>query len=220
MQRKSPDPRLSISSATAYLIGGVPRSGKSTIAQHVIAIHPMFSASTDTIRTLQRGLLAEADYPALFMGEKEFSPEYIRRLCGTGKASEIITLQNDESQVVWHSVKEFIEANIAEGSDVLVEGVAILPALISELNCKFKVVFVGNSSTTHEAMLTAARSNPLDWMHEYSDETIRLFSHFTSEYSHWFKAETQKYGFEYHEIADSAFETSVISTADRLLNQS
>ena len=53
--------------AKAYLIGGVPRCGKTTIALKTVAEHPMFATSTDSVRYTLRNLFSSKDNPAYLM---------------------------------------------------------------------------------------------------------------------------------------------------------
>lgn len=217
MQEKRTDPRLRISPAKAYLVGGVPRTGKTTIARRLMAERPMFAISTDSIRMIQRNLVSEADYPELFEANSKFTETAMRELCAQGNASEIVDAQNAESEIVWRSVKDFIEGTVAEGFDVLVEGVAILPKLVDELNCDFRAVFVGNSSLERPAMQRSAHADPLDWMHEYSDETFHQFSKFTALHSEYYNSEAKKHDLRYCEVKEETFEKDILSVLSHLL---
>ncbi len=216
MQEKSSDPRLAITSAKAYLIGGVPRTGKTSIARAFITARPMFCISTDSIRTVQRGLVSRAKHPELFNGEELFNEHSMRELCANGQAYKIIDAQNAESEIVWRSVKDYIESTVAEGFDVVVEGVALLPKLINELNCDYKAIFVGNSSLDRSAMQSSAHSDPLDWMHDFRSNTFPEFSKFTALHSEYFRNEAEQNGLKYLEIHEESFEQDISSAVTYL----
>lgn len=52
--------------ATAYLVGSAPRGGKTTLALRVVARHPMFAVSADTVRDILQGVLKPDAHPDLF----------------------------------------------------------------------------------------------------------------------------------------------------------
>ncbi len=205
--------------AKAYLIGGVPRCGKTTIALKTVAEHPMFATSTDSVRYTLRNLFSSKDNPALFNADASFEKTSGLELCKTGRASEIITVQNEESEVVWPSVRRIIEGYIEEDLDILVEGVALLPHLISELNCEYSAIFVGNTSPSHgEHMLRHARSGSYDWMSNRSDEAILEFAKFTNLFSEHFATEAKRYNMQFFDWSDSEYDTHIQRCVREVLN--
>ncbi len=195
--------------ATAYLIGGTPRCGKTSLALSMVKKKPMFSTSTDSLRHIMKQMVSKEAEPYLYYASERFTEESILDLCSTGRASEIVTWQNNESRAVWKSVKNTIEGFIREDLDILIEGVAILPEFLSQLECDVRVVFVGNSSSNHGSnMLAYARSDDYDWLSSYSDEAILKFSAFTQEFSRFIESESRLYGYKYVDLAKNSFDKS------------
>lgn len=204
--------------AKAYLIGGTPRCGKTSIALAALKVHPMFATSTDSIRYTLRDVLTKENVPDLFAAHEKFTEESIVRLCSSGKSSEIVEWQNKESRVVWKSVQRCIEGFIAEDLDILVEGVAILPEFLSQLTCEYSAVFVGNTDPSHvQHMLEYARSGRYDWMSAFNDETIRQFGQFTSVFSKYLQTESEKHGYRFVDMAQGDYEATKIEVVKQLL---
>lgn len=204
--------------AKAYLIGGVPRCGKTTIALKAVREYPMFATSTDSVRYALRGLFSANDNLALFNAQKIFEKTSQLDLCKAGKASEIVTVQNEEFEAVWPSIRRIIEGYIEEDLDILVEGVALLPHLVNELACEYSAIFVGNTSLSHgRYMLDHARSGSYDWMSSRSDEAILEFAKLTNLFSEYFAAEAKKYGRQFLDWGDSEYDNHIQRCVQKIL---
>lgn len=205
--------------AKVYLIGGVPRCGKTSIALQAVGKKPMFSTSTDSVRFLLRDVYTYEQMPALFDARDKFSESAVLELYSTGRAHEIIDAQNKESEIVWKAVRRVIDGYLEEDIDILIEGVAILPSFIATVECDYKAIFVGNTSPRHaEYMLAHARSGRYDWLSKRSDESIKAFAKFTNEFSEFFAQEAAKYNMEYVEYGDGDFNEYVAEAAEKLIN--
>lgn len=206
--------------ATAYLIGGTPRTGKTTLTMRFIREQPMLAASTDAIRYTLRQVVNPVDQPDLFHLGKYTSNDSEKRDFLRTHPMDVVTVQNAESAIVWKSVNDFIQSNIDDGFDVLIEGIAVLPELVSQLKCDYRVVFIGNKSDEHyQTILKSARANPNDWMHKLEDETIEAFAIFNQTFSSFIEQEAAKYHLPYVEIHDDNFEAD-IDVALKLLHRS
>jgi 2-phosphoglycerate kinase len=107
-----------------------------------------------------------------------------------------------ESHVVWKAVEAFIRKENDEGRDVLIEGVAVLPELMSQIeDIPHRVVFIGNQGENHkENIKKSAQENEHDWMRDVSDQYIGAFAMFVKRMSIYIEREAEKYGFEYIEM--------------------
>jgi 2-phosphoglycerate kinase len=105
--------------------------------------------------------------------------------------AELIDYVRKESYVVWKAVEAFIKREDDEGRDILIEGVAILPELMSQLkDIPHRVVFIGNQGGNHkENIKKSAEENEYDWMRDVND----------------IEQETKKYGFKYIEMDKKQF---------------
>lgn len=205
--------------AKAFLIGGTPRVGKTTLVLSLIEQKPMLASSTDAIRYTLRQVINPMESPELFkIDSVKWDSDEARRSLND-ETQEAILRQNAESEVVWKSVINFINSNLEDGFDIAIEGIAVLPKLVSHLDCEYNAVFLGNKSETHfRRILESARANPNDWMHNLSDETIHAFSVFNIAFSEQIEIEANKYGMKYIEVEDANFERSMSSALQQLLN--
>lgn len=204
--------------ARAFLVGGTPRVGKTFLTFRFLQEKPILATSTDAVRYMLRQIVKENDEPELFHLGKYTSNDPARREYLRNHSSDIITLQNNESAIVWRSVKNLIESNIADGFDVLVEGIAVLPEFMKQLECDHKAVFLGNQSTQHyQTILDTARKNQNDWMHNLDDPTIEAFSIFNKTFSKYIEDEAARCNLPYIEIHDNSFEYDISRALSILL---
>lgn len=205
----------------AYLIGGTPRTGKTTLSMLLIKERPMLAASTDAIRYTLRQVINEADEPDLFHLGKYTSNNPEQRNYLKSNPLDVMEVQNKESAIVWRSVVNFINSNIEDGFDVLIEGIAVLPSLILQLKCEYSAVFLGNQSQEHfQTILNSARANDNDWMHNLEDQTIEAFSLFNQEYSRYVEKEAVDNGMTYIEVHDHEFEADMQKALQTLIGSS
>lgn len=204
--------------AKAFLIGGTPRVGKTTLTLRFLKEKPILATSTDAVRYMMRQIIKKSDEPDLFHLGKYTSnnPEHQAYL--RDHSSEIISIQNSESAIVWRSVKDLIESNIADGFDVLIEGIAVLPKFVRQLECAYTAVFLGNQSDLHvQTILHTARKNSNDWMHNLDDQTIEAFAIFNKSFSKYIQGEAARYNLHYVEVHDDNFEHDISQALTFLL---
>ena len=204
--------------AKAYFIGGAARVGKTTLTHSVLSRRPILAASTDAIRYTLRQVLPREEYPDLFHEGKLISDTPEKNEALLHRPHEILEIQNRESRIVWKSVRDFVKSNMLDGFDVLIEGIAILPEFLNDLDCDFRAVFIGNTSHNHyERMLEHARNNPNDWMHGISDKGILASAHYQRHFSTFIMQEAEKYRLPYVEINDATFLDSLLQAQNELL---
>jgi 2-phosphoglycerate kinase len=192
-----------------FLLGGPPRVGKSIISNEIRQKHAVSVVSTDTLGAVLENVLSPESAPDLFVFS-EFNkmpmPERVRLI--TKNPAELIDYVRKESHVVWKAVDAFIRRENDEGRDALIEGVAVLPELVSRLeNIPHRVVFIGNQGENHkENIKKSAEVNERDWMRDASDQYISAFTMFVKRMSAYIEQEAKKYGFEYIEMNKELFE--------------
>ena len=172
--------------------------------------YPVLAASTDAIRYTLRRVIKEADEPDLFHLGKYTSNDPERRQYLKSNSLDVVDVQNKESAIVWRSAANFIESNIEDGYDVLIEGIAVLPSFVQQLQCDYSAVFMGNRSDEHfQTILSSARANHNDWMHSLEDETIEAFAIFNQKFSKYIEQEAINYGMTYVEVHENDFEADI-----------
>ena len=182
--------------------------GKSIISNEIRQKHAVNVVSTDTLGAVLEHVLSPEAEPDLFV---------FRIFNRLPLAERVQLIKNDpaalldyvakESHVIWRAIETFIKKENDEGRDLLVEGVAILPELVVQLeNIHYRAVFIGNQGESHkENIAKSAEANEHDWMRDVSAVYIRAFAVFVNRMSAYIEQEAQKYGFEYLEMDKALF---------------
>lgn len=187
-----------------YLIGGAPRMGKTKMMFHVLQSHPTPAVSTDALRHVLRSIYTVQQKPNLFA---EFNTQIVSSKLAL---QDKIMTQNSESVDVWPAVMHYIESNHEDGLDVLVEGVAVLPEFLQQFPYKFQAIFIGNQSHDHvRTILSQAKKDQYDWLHNKNEKEMYEFATYVTGFSQYIQKEAEKYGFQYFETKDTAFESSL-----------
>ena len=192
-----------------YLLGGPPRVGKSIISNEIRQVHAVSVVSTDTLGAVLENVLSPEAASDLFVFSKFNELPMAERVKIIVKhPAELIGYVRKESHVIWKAVEAFIRKENDEGRDALIEGVAVLPELVSQLqDIPHRVVFIGNQGENHkENIQKSAEENEHDWMRGVSDQYIGAFAMFVKRMSAYIESEAQKYGFEYIEMDKELFE--------------
>jgi 2-phosphoglycerate kinase len=102
--------------------------------------------STDTLGAVLESVLSPEAAPDLFVfGKFNEMPMAERVKLIMKDPAELIDYVRKEGHVVWKAVEAFIRRENDEGRDALIEGVAVLPELMSQLeDIPHRVVFIGN----------------------------------------------------------------------------
>ena len=191
-----------------FLLGGPPRVGKSIISGEIRKKHAVSVVSTDTLCAVLENVLNPEAAPDLFIFYRFHEMSMTERIKLIMKnPAELIGYVKKESHVVWKAVEAFIRRENDEGQDALIEGVAVLPELISRLeDIPHRVVFIGNQGENHkENIKQYAQENEHDWMRDASDQYIGAFAMFVRQMSAYIEQEAKKYGFEYIEMDKELF---------------
>ena len=191
-----------------FLLGGPPRVGKSIISSEIRQKHAVSVVSTDTLGAVLENALSPEATPDLFVFSRfNEMPVADRVKLMVNDPAELIDYVRRESRVVWKAVETFIRREEDEGRDALIEGVAVLPELVNQLeDIPHRVVFIGNQGNKQkENIKKYAEENEHDWMRGVSDQYVCAFAMFVERMSAFIEQETKKYGFEYIEMDEELF---------------
>lgn len=186
---------------TILLIGGAPTTGKSYTAQKIAKYLRLPWISTDSIREQMRKIVRPKDYPALFEhadATAAIAVEYLSK----NSAEHIVQQQNKESTDVWEGVKALIDSDPWES--FIIEGVAILPHLVSQLqasNKKIKVVFLidENIERIRKTIFTRGLWDVAD---KYPDSVKEREVEWVLAFNDYIIREAKKYGYKIVRIGD------------------
>ncbi len=177
------------------LIGGAPTAGKSYTARKIAESLKMPWISTDTIREQMRKLVRKEDYPLLFRFHGNPARMAVKIL-NNNTAKEMVVRQNEESMDVWKGVKAMIETDYTWDS-FIIEGVAILPKLVSGLRLKdrsVKAIFLVDEDLerVRKTIYTKGLWNDAD---KYPDSVKEREVEWVAAFNEYIKREAKKYNF-------------------------
>jgi 2-phosphoglycerate kinase len=190
-------------------LGGPPKVGKSVIAGAIRQKSAVSVVSTDSLGAVLENVLSPEAAPDLFIFDRfNRMPLAERMELITKDPAELLDYVRKESHIVWRAVDAFIRRENDEGRHVLIEGVAVLPELVSRLeNIPCRAVWIGNQGANHnENIKQFAKQNEHDWMRDMSDQYIDAFAVFVRQMSAYIQQQAKKYGFEYIELGKARFE--------------
>jgi 2-phosphoglycerate kinase len=189
-----------------FLLGGAPRVGKSIIAAELRRRYALSVVSTDTLGAVLESVLSPEAAPDLFVFSRfNEMPAAERVQLMVNDPAALVAYVRRESGVIWPAVEAFMRRETEEGRDVLIEGAAVLPELVHQLEeLPHRVVFIGNQGSQHqEKMKRYAAQHEHDWLRGASDEYIGAFSIFVKRMSAFVEQEAQRYGFAYIEMEEA-----------------
>jgi 2-phosphoglycerate kinase len=188
-----------------YLLGGPPRVGKSIIAGEIRRRFAVSVVSTDALGAVLESVLSPEAAPDLFaFGGMPMAQRAV------ADPAQLVEGLIRENRVVWKAVEAFARREHDEGRDVLIEGVAVLPELMSRLaQVPYRVVFIGNQGEhVQENIRSSAARNVHDWMRGVSNPDIAAFAGFVRRMSARIEQEAEEFGFEYIELDQKPFEAA------------
>lgn len=162
------------------LLGGMPTAGKTTIARQVSKHFDIPYISTDQIRTIMESVADPKVFPMLFSSGTYSAEEYLEKYL----AEDIADMEFKQGYEVWKGIKYFIEKDWVWRDGCVIEGVGIIPSLVSSLDkVKFDVSAVFVSDTNHDRLkhviynrgLFDNASNYSDHVKDKEVEWVKLF---------------------------------------------
>jgi len=182
------------------LIGGSPTAGKSYTAKKIATELKLPWISTDTIRGQMRKIVRKEDYPNLFFFD-EATPKMAVKFLNKYSSKEIVDIVNKESAEVWAGVKAILDTDYVWDS-YIIEGVAILPHLVSKLkNKEVKVLFLVDEDI-ERVRKTVFTRGLWDDAKKYPDNIKEKEVEWVIAFNNFIKKESKKYGLPVVDVGD------------------
>lgn len=182
------------------LIGGSPTAGKSYIARKIAEELKLPWISTDTIREQMREIVRKKDYPALFLHAKA-TPEMGVKFLNKHSSKEIVDIANKESIEVWKGAKAILDTDYVWKS-YIIEGVAILPKLVSRIKKKnIKILFLIDEDIERVKKNIFTRGL-WDDAKKYPDSVKEKEVEWVIAFNKYIKKEAKKYKFPVVSVGD------------------
>lgn len=182
------------------LIGGAPGVGKSYLARKMSEELKLPWVSTDGIREMMREVVRKEDFPELSrLDESIKAEEYL----SAHTAKQILESQNKESVGVWKGVTAFVETDYV-WNDFIVEGIAVLPELVSTLDKQknsIKPIFLIDNNEARIKKMVYERG-VWDDAEKYSNEVKGVEVEWVVMFNCWLENEVNKYGYEVERIEE------------------
>lgn len=185
-----------LNKTTCYLIGGAPRTGKTTYSIELARRHHTKSISTDAIAGIVMDIASKEQYPYLYYAREHADAESFYHQYDTPqKALEIslkAAVQLEEPIIV------FLRRLLPDWETVILEGAAVTPALVLRLQDNFPEVifdpiFMHDKTGGHIEENIYAKG--LWRRHEhYSDEVKPKEIAYAHAYNEWIKREAESHG--------------------------
>lgn len=189
-----------------YLIGGAPRTGKTTLAKKLSSKLKISWVSTDTLEVIAREYISKKDL------EKAYPYTTLRREKGARNNDEfynkhstkkIIRLLKAQAATNQPAVEAMVANEIDNGNDYILEGYHLIPSFVAKLIKKygkrnFKTVFLTKFNPKQFAKDVHKSATPNDWLIVLTKkkETFVKVGKMVAEYSDFFEKGAKKYGFE------------------------
>jgi hypothetical protein len=167
-----------------YLVGGAPRTGKSSLAMAMLSTHGVPWLPTDVIRHILRPTMPEID-------AIENGPNYIDGL----------------AQLMHPIIEELIELCLGQAQHYLIEGVEILPAHVEGYAARFGQIhacFLGDSVASAATLRAYRGENP--WHQDHTQAELEGMATAICERSARVEDQCGQFGLDYIDVGQASFE--------------
>jgi 2-phosphoglycerate kinase len=186
-----------------YLIGGTPRSGKTTVAKKLAASLGVSWISADTLEGLAKHFTSTKEFA------KKFPINILRKKTQNSNdlmyskytAEQIKKAYVEQAKSSWRVIETLIDYLIGEDQDYIIEGYQIAPKFVARLQKRFcntiKCVFLTRHSV--EIIIKDAKKSTAhnDWFITKTKDvtTYPKIALMLSKYGDYIKKEAKKYNF-------------------------
>lgn len=200
--------------STLYLLGGPPRTAKTTIMSVLIAKKNIPFIPADAVEAGLRNVLTSKPHQMLRNIEFSGWAEYKASLTEGGERKPL-AVKATESELTQQAILGMLDYYGSTATSVAFEGAAFSPAWAASLkltNFTLRAAFVGYTNSSHASSVIAhAKENPQDWINEWlqnehGDETkIREWVEKQVDMCLNLKSEAELHGYPFFDISTQSF---------------
>ena len=211
---------------TLYLLGGPPRTAKTTIMSGLAKEKDIAFIAADAVEHGMRNMLTGEPHQMLRDIELNGSAEWKTSFTQGGERKPFIN-KGTESELTLQAVIGMIDYYRRNNESVSFEGSAITPEWVKNLrvgNINIRAAFVGFTDPSHsDQVMSFAKTNPHDWINVWlekdggDDTKIREWLTNQSEKCVELKTEAEKLGFPFFDISTKPFAQYVASAQQYFL---
>lgn len=211
---------------TVYLLGGPPRTAKSTIMSILLTKQHVQFTAADAIEHGLRNVLTSEPHQMLRAIEIKGKAQYKTSLTEGGKW-KTFSNKGTESELTLQAIIGMLDYYRRNNESVAFEGAAISPSWAAGLNSESSIVraaFVGYTDPSHaNSIIAYAKQTPHDWINNWlqsegGDESkIRDWVAKQAVACRALKSEAKKYGYPFFDISTTPFEEYMQNVISYLL---
>lgn len=183
-----------------YLIGGAPKTGKTTLVKVLSQKYHIPWVSADTLQYVARAYIKKNEhnkkFPASAQRGKSNDEKYNKY-----SIKQIVNAYIRQGKTCYDAIEMFALSEITDGNDFSIEGYQITPELANQLIDKYgkdKIKALFLCKTDEKALIEnfVQSKTPNDWILARTNDKISIFpkiADMISTYSKYFQIEAKKY---------------------------
>lgn len=206
---------------TLYLLGGPPRTAKTTILSGVALKRKITFIAADAVEHGVRNVLTGEPHQMLRNIELNGNAEYKTSITEGGKRKSFSN-KGSETELTLQAIMGMLDYYHRNNESIAFEGAAFTPRLVKDLatpGFTIRAAFVGFTNPTHaDQVIDYAKTNSHDWINDWlandnGDETkVRDWVGKQAEKCVELKLEAEKLGYPFFDISTTPFEQYVASS--------
>ena len=209
---------------TLYLLGGPPRTAKTTIISGIASKLKITFIAADAVEHGIRNILTGEPHQMLRDIEINGSAEHKASITEGGERKSFSN-KGSESELTLQAILGMTDYYRRNGESVAFEGAAFTPQSVKELAAPgftIKAAFVGFTNPAHaDQVINYAKDNPHDWINAWlasdGEEKVKDWVANQAEKCIELKSEAEKFGYPFFDISIMQFEQYVSSAQQYFL---
>jgi len=188
------------------LIGGPPRSGKTTLARKIATETNIPWISSDTLESVVSEYVPSGDRDTLF------PKAVLRRTTNYGNdemykkysTEEIVSAYQKQAETAHKAIETLVAYAKSEGWDYVIEGYHVTPKLLAKLAKVVSSVVLVNTKSEESIQRSKDSDVKSDWVRDktQNDETFLKIADMINLYSHRLIEESNEYGTKVIDMKD------------------
>lgn len=214
---------------TLYILGGSPRTAKSTILSPLAKEKGIALIAADAVMHGMRNILTSEPHQMLRGIELSGSAEW-KTSFTEGGVRKPFSYEGTESELTLQAITGMLDYYRRNQESVAFEGTVFTPEWVKSLNgtdFTIRAAFVGFTNPSHADQIIAfANANLHDWMNDWlqkegkNESKVREWVTLQAEQCVELKAQALELGFPFFDISTMPFEYYIAAAQEYFLNPS